>query len=345
MRKRLMTTPTVLTLLLIVASVASWQFCSPAFSVSQATVNQKIEEARTKLNKTFNATLEAESAGADITGVVDQLNYALNYTVQAETALSRGDLEQAAFLADSAVQLCDETLSQVESLRAQAETTRLIGIAMSVIAAIALVFVGVFIFFYGRRLWARRREDEFMRMRVKRRTKEAAVQPDKEVDMEKRASDERIVVVAVLAALIVVSGLLVYVSLTPPIPENFASVYILNSEGKASHFPELLVLGKNNTFSLRVGVENFMGRIEHGIVYVKVANGTVLGETLIEETVMSFERILGSQETWEFPITMSLNQKGVYRVSFELWLYDEVKSAFADSHIMSGFWLEVVAET
>ena len=179
-------------------------------------------------------------------------------------------------------------------------------------------------------------------MRVKKSTGEVT-QSGKEVDAEKSASEERMVIVAVLAGLIVVSALLVYVSLTPPIPETFASVYILNSEGMAGDLPELLVLGENNTFSLRVGVENFMGRVEYGIIYVKVANGTVLRETLPEETVMSFERILTNQETWEFPLTLTLDEKGVYRVSFELWLYDEMESVFVYSNVKSGLWLEVVA--
>jgi uncharacterized membrane protein len=305
-------------------------------------VNQTVEEARTKLDQTFNATLTAERAGADVNKVAEQLNLALNYTVQAETALSRGDSEQAAFLAESATQLCDEISSDVENLRTQAETRRLVDLVTPIAALIALVLVGGLVFFYGRRFWARRREEKFLEMRVKKSTG-GTIQSSKEIDAEKSASEERIVIVAVLAALIVVSGLLIYVSLTSPIPETFASVYILNSEGKAGDYPELLVLGRNNTFSLRVGVENFMGRVEHGIVYVKVANGTDLSGTLPEETMMSFERILVNQETWEFPLTLTLDEVGVYRVTFELWLYDELESVFVYSNVMSGLWLEVVA--
>jgi hypothetical protein len=341
MQKWLTTTLTAFSLMLIVTSLQFYTASSQAF---ETTANQKTEEARTKLDETFNATVTAEKAGADVSGIVKQLNHALNYTVEAETALSNGDSEEAAFLAESASQLCDEILSQVEDLRTQAETRGLIGLVAPITAAIAFLCVGVFIFFYGRRFWSRRREQKFLEMRVKKSTGDA-IQSSKEVEPEKGASEERMVIVAVLAGLIVVSALLVYVSLTPSIPETFASVYILNSEGKACDLPELLVLGKNNTFSLRVGVENFMGRVECGIVNVKVANGTVLRETLPEETVMSFERILINQETWEFPLTLTLDEKGVYRVSFELWLYDEIESVFVYSNVKSGLWLEVVAET
>jgi uncharacterized membrane protein len=341
MQKWLTTTLTALSIILIVTSL---KFYSAASAVSQRTVNQTIEEARAKLNQTFNATVTAERAGANVNEVVEQLNHALNYTVQAETALSRGDSEQAAFLAESAIQLCNGILSQTEDLRAQAETMKLVGLITPIVAVIALVFVGGLIFFIGRRFWVRRREERFLEMRVKKSSREA-IQSSKGIDAEKSANEERIVIVAVLAALIVVSGLLVYVSLTPPIPETFAAVYILNSEGKAENLPEVLMLGRNNSFSLRVGVENFMGRVEHGIIYVKVANGTVLRETLPEETVMNFERILANQETWEFPVALTLDEKGVYRVSFELWLYDETESVFVYSKVTSGLWLEVVAET
>jgi len=341
MQKWLTTTLTVLSLILIVTSL---QFYSASSQTFETPANQKIDEARTKLNQTFNATVAAERAGADVSEIVKQLNHALNYTVEAETALSKGDSEEAAFLAESAIQLSDQISSQAEDLRAQAETKGLIGLVAPIAAAIALLFVGVFIFFYGRQFWSRHREQKFLEMRVKKSAGEA-MQTSKEVDAEKSASEEKMVIVAVLAGLIVVSALLVYVSLTPPIPETFASVYILNSEGKADDLPELLILGKNNTFSLRVGVENFMGRVEHGIIHVKVANGTVLRETLPEETVMSFERILTNQETWELPLTLTLDEKGVYRVSFELWLYDEMESVFVYSNVKSGLWLEVVAET
>jgi uncharacterized membrane protein len=341
MQKWLTTILTAFSLMLIVTNL---QFYSAFSQTFETPANQKIEEARTKLDETFNATVAAERAGADVSEIVKQLNHALNYTVEAETALSSGDLEEAAFLAESAIQLSDEISSQVEDLRAQTETRGLIGLVAPIAAAIALLCVGVFIFFYGRRFWSRRKEQKFLEMRVKKSTGEE-IQSSKEVDAEKSASEERMVIVAVLAGLIVVSALLVYVSLTPPIPETFASVYILNSEGKAGDLPELLVLGKNNTFSLRVGVENFMGRIEHGIVNVKVANGTVLRETLPEEAVVSFERILINQETWEFPLTLTLGEKGVYRVSFELCLYDEMESVFVYSNVKSGLWLEVVAET
>jgi nucleotidyltransferase/DNA polymerase involved in DNA repair len=156
MQKWLTTTLAVFSLLLIVINL---QFLSTGSSASQRTVNQTVEEARTKLNQTFNATVTAEQAGADVNEVVKQLNHALNYTVQAETALSRGDSEQATFLAESAIQLCNEVLSQVENLRAQAETGRLVGLITPIAAAIALVFVGGIIFFYGRRFLAGRREE------------------------------------------------------------------------------------------------------------------------------------------------------------------------------------------
>jgi len=341
MQKWLTTTLAVFSLMLIVTSL---QFHSASSQIFEAPANQKIIEARIKLDEAFNATVAAERAGADVSEIAKQLNHALNYTVEAEGALSHGDSEQAAFLADSAIQLLNEISSQIEDLRAQAGTGRLIGLVTPIAAVIGLAFVGAFIFFYGRRFWSRRREQEFLEMQVKKNTGNA-VQSSKEVDTEKGASEEKTVIVAVLAGLIVVSALLVYVSLMPPIPENFAAVYILNSEGKANNLPELLVLGVNNTFSLRVGVQNFMGRVEYGIVYVKVANGTILRETLPEETVMSFERMLTNEETWEFPFTLTLDEKGVYRVSFELWLYDEMESAFVYSNVKSGLWLEVVAET
>ena len=94
------------------------------------------------------------------------------------------------------------------------------------------------------------------------------------MNSNKRGDEEKTITVAVLSAILVLAGLLVYVSLTPTRQEPFASLYLLDSEKKAEKYPRLLVLGENNTFLLWVGVENFMGRIKYSSVLVKMDDGT-----------------------------------------------------------------------
>jgi len=154
--------------------------------------------------------------------------------------------------------------------------------------------------------------------------------------------EEKTTIVAVLAAIIILVGLLVYVSLTPPQKEPVISLYLLDSEKKAENYPQLLVLGKNNTFLLWIGVENFMGRIEYSSVLVMVDDGTGHTNPSPLEPVYRFEKVLLNKETWEFPITISINQTGQHRIVFELWLFDELDNVFSYSRSWCSIWLDVI---
>jgi uncharacterized membrane protein len=147
----------------------------------------------------------------------------------------------------------------------------------------------------------------------------------------KMGDEEKTIAVAVLSAIIVLAGLLVYMSLTPARQETFASIYLLDSEKKAENYPQLLVLGENNTLLLWVGVENFMGRIEYSSVLVKMDNGTGSTDPSPLDPVYRFEKVLLNKGTWEFPITISINQTGQHRIIFELWLFNEFENVFSYS--------------
>lgn len=147
--------------------------------------------------------------------------------------------------------------------------------------------------------------------------------------------EEKTITVAILVAIIILAGLLVYISLTPAPQETVISIYYLDSEKKAENYPQLLVLGKNNTFLLWIGVENFMGRIEYSSVLVKVDNQTGQADTSPLEPVYRFEKVLLNKETWEFPVTMTINQTGKHKVIFELWLFNELENVFSYSRMVS----------
>ena len=154
--------------------------------------------------------------------------------------------------------------------------------------------------------------------------------------------EEKAIATAVLSAIVVLGGLLIYISLTPAPKETFVSLYLLDSEKKAENYPQLLVLGENNTFLLWGGVENFMGRIEYSSVLVKVDNGTGNVNPSPTDPIYRFEKILLNEETWEFPLTISINQTGQHRIVFELWLFDELDNVFRYSRSWCSIWLDVI---
>ncbi len=293
---------------------------------SPRTPSEGIEEARAKLQEAYNATVEAERTGAEVSEALENLNNALDFIIQAEILAAQGNTEQTTFLIDAAIQLSEETVVLTEDLRQQAEALRATNLIIYFVTSVLLLAFTLFAFFIGWRMWKRYQRKKFMRMRIKA---SASSKPSSNKSKgEEKTSEEKTVIVAVMAAIIVLAGLLAHASLSPAPQESFASLYLLDSEKKAEKYPQLLVLGENNTFMLWVGVENFMNRIEYASVLVKVDNGSGLIDPSPGEPVKRFEKVLLNKETWEFPLVLTMNQSGEQRMILELWLFNELEEVF-----------------
>lgn len=64
----------------------------------------------------FLKIAEAEKAGADVRGLVLQLNQAINLTAQAKDIARQGDLTDACSYADEAITLCNGIVDKAEQL-------------------------------------------------------------------------------------------------------------------------------------------------------------------------------------------------------------------------------------
>lgn len=299
---------------------------------SPKTPNEGIEEAKAKLQEAYNATVEAERIGAEVSEALENLNNALEYIIQAEILTAQGDTEQTTFLTDASIQLSEETLVLTKDLKQQAEVLRYVNSIIYVVASIVLLALSLLALFIGWRIWKRYQRKKFMRMRIK--ASATSKQSSNKSKEGEETSEEKTVIVAVMAAIIVLAGLLVHASLSPTPQEPFVSVYLLDSEKMAEKYPQLLVLGENNTFMLWVGVENFMNRIEYASVLVKMDNGSGLVDPSPVESVKRFEKVLLNKETWEFPLVLTMNQSGEHRMILELWLFNELENVFS----YTGSW-------
>lgn len=154
--------------------------------------------------------------------------------------------------------------------------------------------------------------------------------------------EEKAIAVTVLSAIVVLAGLLVYTSLTPLPQKPFISLYYLDSGKKTENLPELLILGENNTVLLWVGVENYMGKMKYASVLVKIGNETGPVNPSPADPTYRFEKVLLDKETWEFPLTITIDQTGTNRIIFELWLFDEFENVFIYSKSWCSLWLDVL---
>lgn len=131
--------------------------------------------------------------------------------------------------------------------------------------------------------------------------------------------------VSIAVALLIASILLgVYYVLLRPEQKGYTSIYLLDSQKKAINYPELLVNGENNTFSVYVEVENHMAKNQNCTVKVKVTSDMnptfpVYGV----DPVKIYNETVKNEETWETTATTSIDQVGNHLVVFELWISDD----------------------
>ncbi len=135
---------------------------------------------------------------------------------------------------------------------------------------------------------------------------------------------------SVALALILVSSLLVsyyWVSRLPP--EGYTTIYLLDYENKkAIDYPELLVIGQNNTFNVWVDVANHMGKRIDSEVLLKVTDSVISSFPVAANVSNLYEKTLDNGETWETLATVSIKEPGNYSVIFELWIYDQNAGTF-----------------
>ena len=154
------------------------------------------------------------------------------------------------------------------------------------------------------------------------------------------SSEEKTIIVTVLVALVIIGALLVNLVLTPAPTEKFSTIYYLDSEKQTENLPKTVVLGENSTFSLWVGVENHNDTTIDYQVLVKYDDGKSPVDPSPVEPTESFEKTLADEETWEFPVTITIDQLGSNRVILELWYLN--RTSLKPEY--TGNWVNIAIE-
>jgi len=151
-------------------------------------------------------------------------------------------------------------------------------------------------------------------------------------------------VVAIAIALIFVSTLLLgYYFIFGLQPKKYTNIYVLDFEQKkAIDYPEVLVIGKNNTFNVWIGVENHMGERQSLEVLQKVTSDPINTLPVEVDAKSVYSETIEDRETWETQATVTINEIGSYYVIFELWLYDSSIETYKFSNNYSVLSIEVI---
>jgi len=131
------------------------------------------------------------------------------------------------------------------------------------------------------------------------------------------SGQEKTIIVTIVIALVILSGLLVYLVFQPTEEELFSAIYYLDSEGTLENFPTTVILGQNNTFKLIVGVENQNGTTMDYLVKVDIDDGNSV-YNLANATVMGLE----DDDFWEDEVNIFLDRPGSNRIFFRLFARD-----------------------
>jgi HAMP domain-containing protein len=323
-----MRTSTKLLILLLLLSVS---LSKVDVSFSQP---QPFNNAQTEIQTAYKALIEAYNAGGNINELIDQLNEALNLTAQAESARYT-EPNQAQTLTSEAQALAQNVTQEAPTVKDQGlqkEQIMMITLGASVTA---LLIVGIVIYVSGPKalwkMWLKLRKNYRIKVKKPSTQNKGLIITSQEV------------CAIILGATIIIAFFAVsQVYLAGRVTEPFSELGILGPTMKLGNYPTEIVAGQ--TVNLYAYVGNQMGRPIYYIVMVKLGDNATSVNPAPIEPALQFEKILSNNETWVFPVNVTLTQPGLnQRIIFELWTYNETLNQNQYSQVWDQVWLNVTA--
>jgi len=122
-------------------------------------------------------------------------------------------------------------------------------------------------------------------------------------------TSSKIISAVLIAAILICTGLIVYLAVTPQPSQRFSEFYLLGKQGKAADYPNQAVSGQ--PVSVIVGIVNHEGGPSGYTVQIK-GNDAIIKSIAVG--------ILKDGQKWEQPVEFSLNNTGDgRRVNFYLY--------------------------
>jgi uncharacterized membrane protein len=172
-----------------------------------------------------------------------------------------------------------------------------------------------------------KKSDDLMEKKIKRTQKGAK--------SGSYTSEEKTIILTVVVALVIMSAVLVYMAFFTDVQkEPFTSIYLLDSEKQLENIPKTVVLGENSTFTVWVGVEN------HNDTTIEYSVQVNLNEESGSAEPAEWFKTLENGETWEFEVTITIDQLGSNKVTFELLFLDETENSWNQT----GNWINLTIE-
>jgi uncharacterized membrane protein len=123
------------------------------------------------------------------------------------------------------------------------------------------------------------------------------------------------VFLALIIVAVIVAGYFVSAAMNPP--EGYSTIYLLDSNGKAVEYPEVLVVGQSSTVWL--AVENHHPDAVSFLVEVKITENLSTYPQNITAIQTYKTGAIASQDSWRNVVTLTQDNPGDYAVVFELY--------------------------
>ena len=121
----------------------------------------KLQAANIVVNQAFNAVLDAETAGANVTDLLFQLNYAAGILAKAENSYKTGDFGKAAIQADGVLPIAQQVTTAAQSAKQNAIVSGQNAFWTSIILTITGIIVFVLVLFW---VWRRFKQNYIARL-------------------------------------------------------------------------------------------------------------------------------------------------------------------------------------
>ena len=143
-------------LLIVLVSSASVSMPTIFASNSEDAATTSIERAENVLVSAFQAVLEAEQVGADVSVLLAQLNEAGEFLAEARMALGLGEFDEAVHSANICSEIGETVTSEADELLVEVYGSRVMVSWLTMSGSLVGVFVVGFGSFWGWRVFNRR---------------------------------------------------------------------------------------------------------------------------------------------------------------------------------------------
>jgi len=150
-------TPSKLLVLLIVLAFSASIFLPETFASNpEDTAATSIERGENALFSAYQAVLEVEQVGANVSGLLTQLNEAGELLAEAHIAYRLRDFDEAIRFADLCYDVGESVKSKADELRVEAYGSRTMGLWLTMSGSLVGMVAVVFGSFWGWRVFKRR---------------------------------------------------------------------------------------------------------------------------------------------------------------------------------------------